>query len=227
MNVAQCHQHCLKAMLRWGHQDPDRTSLIKVLKDETNLSSVEELPCTDNCTSVVIGTMGLIRRFLFHKYENFADHGNRLKKQFLKCSTWCNVHSLYDRYWTPSTKDATRSKPTGNRVQKLCEVGSQYNAPDPRDFFSSYQNKFQLMMYLFYYWSDLENWSSFMGSRSLYIGGGFQEMSKSIVLTGGTVSNVYELESTHEEADTRIILHTSVNKDAANVLLCLPMTLML
>ena len=154
-----------------------------------------------------------------HPLYLVADYATRLKNQILNSVPYSanSIHFCCDRYWTPSTKDTTRSKRIGNRVQKLYEVGSQYNAPDPRDFFSSNQNKYQLLMYLSNYWSDMEKERSFMGSRSLYIGGGFQEMSKSVVLMGGTVSNVHDLESTQEEADTRIILHTiySINKDAA------------
>lgn len=156
-----------------------------------------------------------------HPLYLVADYATRLKNQILNSVPYSanSIHFCCDRYWTPSTKDTTRSKRIGNRVQKLYEVGSQYNAPDPRDFFSSNQNKYQLLMYLSNYWSDMEKERSFMGSRSLYIGGGFQEMSKSVVLMGGTVSNVHDLESTQEEADTRIM--------QLNVLLCMQMIRML
>ena len=68
-----------------------------------------------------------------------------------------------------------------------------------------------------------------MGSKSLYNGGGFQEMSKSFVLTVGTVPNVHDLESTQEAEDIRIIRHTStlLTRMQLNVLLCMQMTLML
>jgi hypothetical protein len=41
----------------------------------------------------------------------------------------------------------------------------------------------------------------------LYLGGGFEEETKSVLLTKGSVTRVPSLESTQEEADTRILLH--------------------
>ena len=59
--------------------------------------------------------------------------------------------------------------------------------------------------------------SSFMLSSSIYISRGFQEMSKSVDIRNGTVFSVLDLESTQEDADTRIILQInySVTKDSA------------
>ena len=47
-----------------------------------------------------------------------------------------------------------------------------------------------------------------LGPTHLYLGGGFTEETKSVVLTAGSVMDVPALESTQQEADTRIILHT-------------------
>ena len=46
-----------------------------------------------------------------------------------------------------------------------------------------------------------------LGSIQLYVSGGFDEETKTILITGGTQVPVLELESTQEEADTRLILH--------------------
>lgn len=46
-----------------------------------------------------------------------------------------------------------------------------------------------------------------MGSTRLYLGGGFNEETKSVLITDGTVTDVADLETTHQEADTRVILH--------------------
>ena len=42
----------------------------------------------------------------------------------------------------------------------------------------------------------------------LFLSGGFRDVSKSVLLTNGSVMPVAELQSTHEEADTRLLLHT-------------------
>ena len=60
-----------------------KSDLIKVLKDETNVSSVEELSSTNHCTSVIIDAMSLIHCFLFQKGQNFADYAVKLKNQIL------------------------------------------------------------------------------------------------------------------------------------------------
>ena len=43
---------------------------------------------------------------------------------------------------------------------------------------------------------------------ALYLGGGFTEETRSVVLENGSAKDVPPLESTQQEADTRIILHT-------------------
>ena len=45
-------------------------------------------------------------------------------------------------------------------------------------------------------------------AQLINLGGGFKEETKSVVLTEGSVTSVPALESTQQEADTRIILHT-------------------
>ena len=48
-----------------------------------------------------------------------------------------------------------------------------------------------------------------MGSTRLYLGGGFQEETQSVLInTDGSVTDIAELESTQQEADTRVILHS-------------------
>ena len=47
-----------------------------------------------------------------------------------------------------------------------------------------------------------------MDLSRLYLGGGFKEESKIVLITEGSVTDVHELETTQQEADTRVILHT-------------------
>ena len=77
-----------------------KSDLIKVLKDETNASTTEQLPSTDNCTSVIIDAMGLIRRSPFQKDESFADYAIRLKNQILDGVPHSagSIHLCRDRY---------------------------------------------------------------------------------------------------------------------------------
>ena len=51
--------------------------------------------------------------------------------------------------------------------------------------------------------------SSALGSTRLYIGGGFEEDTKTVLLTEGSVTAVPALESAQQEADdTRVILYS-------------------
>ena len=45
------------------------------------------------------------------------------------------------------------------------------------------------------------------GSTRLYIGGGFKDDTKGVLVTAGTVPNGAALESTQQEAYRRVILH--------------------
>ena len=46
---------------------------------------------------------------------------------------------------------------------------------------------------------------SALGSRRLYLGGGFEEEANSVSVTKASVTPIIDLESTHEEADTRVM----------------------
>ena len=77
------------------------------------------------------------------------------------------------------------------------------------------QNKSRLLAYLCEKWSTDEVTNSSLGSRKLYLGGGFLDETKSVLLTEGSCVDVAELQSTQEEADTILILHAvySVKQD--------------
>ena len=69
-------------------------------------------------------------------------------------------------------------------------------------------NKAELLNFLCETWSKEEQLSPTLGLTRLYLGGGFKEETNSVPLTHGSVTNVSDLESTQQEADTRVILHT-------------------
>ena len=47
-----------------------------------------------------------------------------------------------------------------------------------------------------------------MGSTRLYLGGGFKEETMSVLISNSSVIDIAALESTQEEADTKVILHS-------------------
>ena len=101
------------------------------------------------------------------------------------------------------------------RSAKVYEVDDCFSAPDPEDFFEVDENKCNLLNYLCEKWCTDE--IRVPSSIRIYMGGGFGEETKSVLLTDGFVSSVHQLESSREEADMRIILHAiySVKEEKA------------
>jgi hypothetical protein len=69
-------------------------------------------------------------------------------------------------------------------------------------------NKVGLLSFLCETWSESEQMAPLLGSTRLYLGGDFEEETKPVLLTEGSVTDVADLESTQQEADTRVILHS-------------------
>ena len=81
-------------------------------------------------------------------------------------------------------------------------------APYPQGFFAVSANKATLLSFLCNEWCENEKLQSALGPTHLYLGGGFKEETRSVVIKEGSIEDVPALESTQQEADTRIILHT-------------------
>ena len=75
-------------------------------------------------------------------------------------------------------------------------------------FFAASTNKANLLSFLCERWCEDEQLGAGHGPTELYLGGGFKEETKSVLLSGGSVTDVPARESTQQEADTRVILHT-------------------
>ena len=82
-------------------------------------------------------------------------------------------------------------------------------------FFAVSANKENLLSFICDEWCENEKLRCALGPIQLYLGGGFKEETRSVVIKGASVMNVSALESTQQEADTRIILYTlySAQKD--------------
>ncbi|KAJ4931779.1 hypothetical protein JOQ06_010219 [Pogonophryne albipinna] len=111
-----------------------------------------------------------------------------------------------------------RSKPA-----KVYEVSEQYTALDPKEFFAVSANKANLLSFLCEKWCADEQLEPGLGPTHLYLGGGFKEETKSVVLTAWSVMYVPALGSTQQEADTRIFLHilySVQNEGVDSVVVC-------
>ncbi|KAG1668553.1 Protein smg8 [Nymphon striatum] len=122
--------------------------------------------------------------------------------------TYLNIFKVLDtvRYYVNSLKSAERAS-RGETGGKVYEVSDQFRAPDPKAFFDVSENKAALLEYLCDNWVIGESVNPHQ-SIKLFLSGGFRDIHKSVMLTNGNESPVTELQSTHEEADTRLLLHS-------------------
>ncbi|KAK1900297.1 Mitochondrial import inner membrane translocase subunit TIM21 [Dissostichus eleginoides] len=178
-----------------------KASLVKILKEKTKVSSIPDLPQDCLKTAVLVYAMSAIRHWSFHTGEGFGVIAERYRHLLLNDVPPGTdiIHFCCDRHSTTSLK----SKPA-----KVYEVSEQYTALDPKEFFAVSANKANLLSFLCEKWCEDEQLEPGLGSTHLYLGGGFKEETKSVVLTAGSVMDVPALESTQQEADTRIFLHT-------------------
>ena len=188
-----------------------KASLVKILKEKTKVSSILDLPQDCLKTAVVVDAMSTIRHWFLDTGEGFGVIAERYRHLLLNDVPPGTdiIHFCCDRYSTTSLKTAeqeqryARSKPA-----KVYEVSEQYTAPDPKKFVAVFANKANLLSFICEKWCEDEQLEPGLGPTHLYLGGGFKEEKKSVVLTAGSVMDVPALESTQQEADTRIFHHT-------------------
>jgi len=184
-----------------------KSSLVKVLLKETDVKAVENLPESELSTDVLVDAMYAIRKWSFVKGELFGTIAKRYKQKLFNDvpAGTKSIHLCCDRYRDVSLKSVIRQQRVGQKQRvKLYDVTKHYTTPDAADFFAADANKASLLRFICEELSEgpLED----MGVQ-LYLGGGFTDETKTLLVNDRLVTSVPELESTHEEADTRLILH--------------------
>lgn len=188
-----------------------KASLLKILKEETKVNSIPNLLQDGKKTAVVVYAMCAIQYWSFQKGELFGTIAERYKNFLLNdvpAGTQI-IRFCCDKYSGTSLKSAEQEKRYArSKPAKVYEVSEQFTAPDPKEFFAVSANKANLLSFLCDKWCENEQLEPVLGLTHLYLGGGFKEETKSVVLTEGSVMHVPALESTQQESDTRVILHT-------------------
>ena len=126
------------------------------------------------------------------------------------------IHFCCERYSGTRLKTAEQEhRYVQSKHTKVYKVKAHYTAPDPHEIFAVSANKENLLSFICDEWCENEKLRCALGPIQLYLGGGFKEETRSVVIKGASVMNVPALESTQQEADTRIILYTlySAQKD--------------
>lgn len=183
-----------------------KSTLVNVILDEVELDKRNGLPDEHKSTAVVVDAMHMVRKWSFLPNETFHDMQKRYKRN-LKYDVPQDtdiVHFICDRYdHELSLKAIERQYRLASGHQKIFDVNANLVTPAFKDFVNQSQNKANLLKYLSESWSEPGSF----GNMKLVLSGGFKEETSTFMVGHNHTSPVPELESNHEEADTRIILH--------------------
>ena len=134
-----------------GMRTGTKASLVKILKEETKVTSIPDLPQNDKKTAIVVDAMCAIRQWSFHKGERFGTIAERYKHLLLNDVPAGSeiIHFCCDRYSESSLKSAEQEKRYGpSKSARVYEVSEQYTAPDPKEFFAVSANKANFLNFL-------------------------------------------------------------------------------
>jgi hypothetical protein len=164
-------------------------------------------------TSYVVDLMGVIRTFQPHENEPASKFAGRILQRILsERPDGCKfVHIVADRYdgmyeYEVNLKGASGCRSRRNEsdigVYKL-----EANLPiaNWNIVLSSTKSKQELVRVLFETWGNSAQ--LIPSGVVLFLAGGFRDRKMSICIQNGIVDDCRELQSTHEEGDTRVILH--------------------
>ncbi|KAK3085631.1 hypothetical protein FSP39_006444 [Pinctada imbricata] len=188
-----------------------KSDLARELENEATSSFF--LPFFDPESTVVIrDAMGVIQSMDIKVSSSFGDFGrNYLKLLSLQFGMTATVIDVFDRYDVEdSTKSAERQRRAflsgGHKVYKVNE-GSLI--PDWKKFLSNGKNKQSLIVFLGDFILDsFVSQQIVQSGNTFYLVGAFRNPECVKKMVGSEVFECHSLSSTHEEADTRIILQT-------------------
>jgi len=181
-------------------------------KLEANCEEVQVLePSDQHDTAYVIDGMALLQALDEAQFDTFDDLGRTImqKIQSLLASNQgvTSVTLVFDRYDVPlSIKQLERERRTGGESTPRYVIDGQRTVPNYRKFLKNTTNKSALADFLCSYLTvaaqlQLEE------NQSVTLAGGFNDGLLVKVVDHRGIRELPELFSTHEEADTRLLLH--------------------
>ena len=133
--------------------------------------------------------------------ELASKYFNAITSSLLSCK---EVHIVFDQYWDLSIKAGERT--LRGSLNSCLEVKIHGpSTPVPKQwgkFISNPQNKVNLCHFLSSSFCDLGRQHLSPG-KSLIIGGGFKNGRRAVIVRWSHQEDIFDLESDHEEADTR------------------------
>ena len=182
-----------------------KASLVNVMREETCVTAVPNLPHQNLKTAVVVDAIYAVCRWSFLKDETFGAIA-RLYRNHLPTDIPNGTDSMHfsrDRYNHLSLKSLEQQHMYRDKLSNLRSV-SITQSPTNKSYSLYLPTRPDFLNFLCERWCNEEQ-----------LGGGFKDETKSVLVTAGIVTDVAALESTQEEADTRVILHSihSVQKE--------------
>ena len=175
---------------------------------EENCTVLQTLPPAVN-TAYIIDGMALLQSLRETSFTSFDDLGNQVlqnvKSLFGNGLGISCISIIFDRY------DNAQSIKQSERLRRWAEIGPSYvikgsrTVPNYRKFLLNVENKAALAAFVSEYIVSMG--PSILDDQSIVLDGGFKEGEVVKKVTKVIVSNLTDLFSSQEEADTRMLLH--------------------
>ena len=182
-----------------------KSKLLCFLESETNMASVENLP---DGSVLILDAMAVLQTVqnlptTFGEFaESILDRITTMGKKIRAC----RIDFLSDRYPRISTKNAERQKRASSGVQAISILSDKQRVPRQwKKFLGVGSNKESLIRFLVEYWQRSSP-EAFKGIE-VYATTANKCCSFKPNVESVMVEEVPSLESDHEEADTRMLLH--------------------
>lgn len=183
-------------------RSPDKSVLIKLLTEK--LECPVSLALEKVSSTLIIDGQALVMSLGKPPgLENFGDLAELYTNNIQKYAKYYSrIDIVFDRYREKSIKSGTRTKRSkgATPIRRIIENASVPLPKDWKNFISSSENKENLISFL----SEQILVNDF-GGTDIVVAGGFKD--ERLVKSNNPSLNVDMLSATHEEADTRIILH--------------------
>ncbi|KAL2102045.1 hypothetical protein ACEWY4_003806 [Coilia grayii] len=185
----------------------NKAKLMHVLQEEIHPSTtVKDIP---NGSVWIWDAMALVQQLKPQPtFGQYADHVLRTLVHLAKETNSTELHFVCDTYTNLSVKNAERSRRAEQGYQRIKIYGDEQKTPKQwKKFLACGENKNNLLEYFFQRWAiSAEN---IIGNNTIITTHGSKCHAMQVNERGLVITEIKDLESTHEEADTRIVLHAA------------------
>ena len=192
-----------------------KSALMTIIEKEANTQP--RLPASALPTTYIIDGMAVVQMTKSAGASKFGELSQKYYNIFTaplnlrKCN---NVHIVFDQYLEVSIKAGERLKRGASTALEVQIAGP--STPVPKQwgkYITNEKNKINLCDFLTH--SVCKFGQEMLPlNKSIVIGGGFKDGKRCVVITRGCCRDVEDLQSDHEEADTRLLLHAKYVSEA-------------